>query len=243
MSGGKGGSTTSSVKIPAWLEDAAKENIARANTVANIGPTPYYGPDVAAMTPMQIASNQGVASSANAFGLPGGELSMGIEGMPAPQTFAGGLQGYSSGGLYDQALQELQTRRPGQYDAITGMFINPQTGAAPTLSFGPNVAAMPQTMPTTPLSYSDGSGGGGGGGNGGNLSGLVNTVGSYMPGGVNTRNPNSLLNTGAAGVRNIIDPQRNPTINDRPQPAPNRSSTSTPSRTATPSRGPGSNRF
>jgi hypothetical protein len=164
MSGGKGGSTTSSVKIPKWLEDAAKENIARANTVANIGSTPYYGPDVAAMTPMQIASNQGVASSANAFGLPGGELSMGVEGMPAPQTFSGGLQGYSSGGLYDQALQELQTRRPGQYDAITGMFINPQTGAAPTLSFGPNVAAMPQTMPTTPLSYSGGGGGGGGGG-------------------------------------------------------------------------------
>jgi hypothetical protein len=167
MSGGKGGSTTSTVKIPAWLEDAARENLARANTVANIGPTPYYGPDVAAMTPMQIASNQGVASSANAFGLPGGELSMGIEGMPAPQTFAGGLQGYSSGGLYDQAVQELQTRRPGQYDAITGMFINPQTGAAPTLSFGPNVAAMPQTMPTTPLSYSGGGDGNGGGGGGG----------------------------------------------------------------------------
>jgi hypothetical protein len=134
MSGGKGGKSTTEVKIPAWLEAAGKEALGRGQAAANIGYTPYYGPDVAAMTPMQMAAGQGISSAAGAFGLPGGGMT-GMEGMPAPQTFAGGVQGYSSGGLYDQSLAELKRRAPGQYDAIRGMFINPRTGAQP-LSFG-----------------------------------------------------------------------------------------------------------
>lgn len=145
MSGGKGGKQTTEVKIPEWLEAAAKENLARGQSVANIGYTPYYGPDVAAMTPMQMASMQGTSSAAGAFGLPGGGMT-GMEGMPTPQTFAGGVQGYSSGGLYDQALAELQTRRPGQYDAITGMFIDPMTGAQPINTFDPIT-----TLPALPV--------------------------------------------------------------------------------------------
>lgn len=225
MSGGKGGSTTSTVKIPAWLEQAAQSNIRRAEDVASIGNVPYYGPDVAAMTPMQMAAGQGINTAAGAFGLGTNDLSM---GMPAPQTFAGGVQGYSSGNLYDQALRELQLRAPGQYNAITGMFINPQTGATP-LSFGQNVPAMVQGAPAAPLSYGDVGGNGGGGGlafgapaSGGSLSGLANTVGSYMPGGVNTRNPSSLFNTGAAAVRNVVSPQREPTVANRPVAAPSR---------------------
>lgn len=151
MSGGKGGKQTTEVKIPAWLEAAAQESLARGQAVANIGYTPYYGPDVAAMTPMQLAAMQGTSSAAGAFGLPGGGMT-GMEGMPMPQTFAGGLQGYSSGGLYDQALAELEARRPGQYNAITGMFIDPITGAAPALSFGPSVQPMPP-MAAAPLTY------------------------------------------------------------------------------------------
>lgn len=158
MSGGKGGRETTEVKIPEWLEAAAKENLARGQGVANIGYTPYYGPDVAAMTPLQIASNQGLSSAAGAFGLGGGGLSMGTEGMPTPQTFAGGVQGYSSGGLYDQALAELEARRPGQYNAITGMFVDPVTGAAPALSFGPSVQPM-APMAAAPLTYPTQGGG------------------------------------------------------------------------------------
>lgn len=158
MSGGKGGRETTEVKIPEWLEAAAKENLARGQAVANIGYTPYYGPDVAAMTPLQIASNQGLSSAAGAFGLGGGGLSMGTEGMPTPQTFAGGVQGYSSGGLYDQALAELEARRPGQYNAITGMFVDPVTGAAPALSFGPSVQPM-APMAAAPLTYPTQGGG------------------------------------------------------------------------------------
>lgn len=226
--GGKGGSTTQEVKIPAWLEQAAQANIRRAEDVAALGNVPYYGPDVAAMTPMQMAAGQGINTAAGAFGLGTNDLSMGI---PAPQTFAGGVQGYSSGGLYDQALRELQTRAPGQYNAITGMFINPQTGATP-LSFGQNVPAMVQGAPAAPLSYGDVGGGGGGGlafgAPAGGGSGLANTVGSYMPGGVNTRNPSSLFNTGAAAARNVVSPQREPTVANRPAPT-NRPAASKPS--------------
>lgn len=145
--GGKGGKTTTEVQIPDWLESAARSNIGRAENVAGLGYTPYYGPDVAAMTPMQTAAGQGINTAAGAFGLGTADLSM---GMPAPQTFAGGVQGYSSGGLYDQSLAELQRRAPGQYNAMTGMFINPQTGAAP-LSFGSSVPAMPPMAAPAPV--------------------------------------------------------------------------------------------
>jgi hypothetical protein len=174
MSGGKGGSTTSTVKIPAWLEEAAQANIRRAEDVAAIGNVPYYGPDVAAMTPMQMSAGQGINTAAGAFGLGTNDLSM---GMPAPQTFAGGVQGYSSGNLYDQSLRELQARAPGQYNAITGMFINPQTGAAP-LSFGQNVSPIAMPNLPAPVSYGDGDGGGGGGlAFGGGASGTPTTGG------------------------------------------------------------------
>ena len=173
--GGKGGSTTQEVKIPAWLEQAAQANIRRAEDVAALGNVPYYGPDVAAMTPMQMAAGQGINTAAGAFGLGTNDLSMGI---PAPQTFAGGVQGYSSGNLYDQALRELQARAPGQYNAITGMFINPQTGSTP-LSFGQNVPPIAMPNLPAPVSYGDGGGGGGGGGLafGGGASGTPTTGG------------------------------------------------------------------
>ena len=55
----KGGSTTSQVQIPQYLENAARRNLARADKVAGIGYTPYFGADVAAMTPMQQAVMKG----------------------------------------------------------------------------------------------------------------------------------------------------------------------------------------
>jgi hypothetical protein len=213
--GGKGGQSTTEVKIPEWLETAARGNIGRAENVAGLGYTPYYGPDVAAMTPMQTAAGQGINTAAGAFGLGSGELSM---GMPAPQTFAGGVQGYSSGGLYDEALAELQRRAPGQYDAITGMFINPQTGAAP-LSFGSGVSPM-APMAAAPVTYAQPAPVGGSGraplafgGGAGRSTTSMATPGAYMPGGIFTRDPNSAVNRAAAA---LSGPQRAPTQADRP---------------------------
>ena len=150
MSGGKGGSTTSSVQIPSWLEDAAKTNLSKAEYAGNIGYTPYYGPDVAAQTQNQLLGNQATYDAAAAFGLvpQGGNANAGI---PTPTTYAGGVSGYSSGDLYDQAVAELASRRPGQAEALNSMFIDPysgnmQTAFTPEGSVGTNDAASVNVM-------------------------------------------------------------------------------------------------
>lgn len=133
MSGGKGGSTTSEVKIPEYIEEASKANLARASDISKIGYTPYYGPDVAAFSPMQQAAFQNTADTAGAFGLlaPTSQQDI-MGGMPAPTTYAGGAQGYSSAPMYEQSVAEFAARRPGQYDAIMAQFLDPMTGAAPS---------------------------------------------------------------------------------------------------------------
>lgn len=125
--GGKGGSQSTSVKIPAWLETAAQKNLARADSASQIGYTPYYGPDVAAMTPMQVQAMQGTNAAAGAFGL--GQVDP-MAGMPQAQTYAGGVQGYGSQPLYQGSLDALQAAAPGQFAALQSPFINQQTGVA-----------------------------------------------------------------------------------------------------------------
>lgn len=130
--GGKGGSQSTSVQIPAWLEQAAQANLGRADQAAQIGYTPYYGPDVAAFTPMQQAAMQGTNQAASAFGM----AAPTDTGMPQAQTFAGGVQGYSSAPMYEEALAALQQNAPGQYNAIRNMFLDPQGTGAYTPSQG-----------------------------------------------------------------------------------------------------------
>ena len=115
MSGGKGGSTSSTVEIPQYIEDAAKRNLARADDISVTGYVPYYGPDVAAFTPMQEAAFRNTAGTAGAFGLAGGDMSQSdiTGGMPAPTTYAGGVRGYSSLPIYEQALEAFGEARPG----------------------------------------------------------------------------------------------------------------------------------
>ena len=122
--GGKGGSQSTSVQVPAWLENAAQQNLGRANQVSQIGYTPYFGPDVAAMTPMQIASMQGTNQAASAFGLPTADP---MAGMPQAQDY-GGMSAYSSAPMFEQSVAALRANAPGQANAIAGMFIDPITG-------------------------------------------------------------------------------------------------------------------
>ncbi|MDF3607553.1 hypothetical protein PE067_16215 [Paracoccus sp. DMF-8] len=134
---------SSSVKIPQYIQDASQDAIRRAQEQASIGYMPYYGIDVAGFTPQQEAAFQGVNDMASAFGMQGAQVQM-------PQAMTqNGITGYSSGSLYDQALAELQRRNPGQYDAYSGLFINPQTGAAPT-SAVVNPRPTQPTQPTAP---------------------------------------------------------------------------------------------
>lgn len=158
--GGKGGKSTTEVKIPEWLQSAARTNMARADEIAKIGYTPYYGPDVAAFSPMQQAAFQNTNDAAAAFGMAAPSNVM--AGMPAPQTFAGGVQGYSSAPMYQEALASLAQNNPGQYQAITSMFIDPVTGAQPRAPFGSTASQM---MPSNPLNAAQRvmTGGGGGG--------------------------------------------------------------------------------
>ena len=152
MSGGKGGSSTTEVKVPAYIEEAARKNLARADEIAQIGYTPYYGPDVAAFTPMQQASFYNTADAANAFGMgaPASQQDI-MGGMPAPTTYAGGVRGYSSAPIYEQSLSQLQAQRPGQYEALMAPFINPVSGADPSAPFGGGSAASSGSYaPTAP---------------------------------------------------------------------------------------------
>lgn len=155
-----GGSQTSTTTIPAWLEAAAQGNLGRANQAAQIGYTPYYGPDVAAMTPMQNAAFDNTNQSAAAFGLAAPTGS----GMPAPQTFAGGVQGYSSQPMYQGAVDALAANNPGQYAAINRMFIDPVTGLMPGQMPQQAAMAAPQagrssgTSSTIPMPQSTGPG-------------------------------------------------------------------------------------
>ena len=173
----KGGSSSQTTEIPAWLENAAIQNINKANDVSNIGYTPYYGPDVAALSPMQQQSMQSTGNAASAFGLaPQGFDAM--AGMPQAQTFANGMQGYSSAPLYQESVDQFQANRPAQFQAMADMFIDPFTGA-PAKN---NYAASPEQVQQM---FSN-SGGGGGitpTGGGGNSSG--NNDGDYF--GVNSQ--------------------------------------------------------
>jgi hypothetical protein len=132
--GGKGGkqTTSSTVTIPEWVKQPALRNLARAETAQKIGYMPYYGPDIAAFNPTQQAAFNANIGAAEAFGLvPQGSLTA-MQGMtPAPTTYEGGLQAYSSGDLFDQAVAELAARRPGQVEQYNKLFVNPVSGTQP----------------------------------------------------------------------------------------------------------------
>jgi len=167
MSGGKGGSSTSQVTIPEYIEAAAQRNLNKAEGISQIGYTPYYGPDVAAFTPMQQAAFQNTANAANAFGMAAPTTQQDIMGgMNPPTVYANGLSGYSSAPIYEESLAELGRQRPGQKAYIDSFFIDPQTGSA-----GSNVQPFVDytqypTAASTAAATAATSGGGGGGGGG-----------------------------------------------------------------------------
>jgi hypothetical protein len=184
----KGGSTSSTVEVPEYIEKAARRNLTEADKIRRLGFIPEYGPTVAAFTPMQDAAFQSTAQAAGAFGLPGGGMSMQdiSGGMPAPTTYAGGVRGYSSLPIYEQALEAFGQARPGQKRYAESFFIDPFTGAA-----GSNMQApVDYTVVSTPgdlggISAGGAGGGGvgvGGGGGGGGGGGDTFLGGDYLGG-------------------------------------------------------------
>ena len=119
MSGGKGGSQTQKVEIPAWMEDVAKRNLARAEAMSKVGYQPYYGTDVVGFGPTGDLARQANIDAAIAYGM-------------APEgTKATSIGDMSSGTLYDQAVAEAARRNPGQEAYYNHFFIDPVTGAMP----------------------------------------------------------------------------------------------------------------
>ena len=153
MIGGKGGERTATQSIPDWIKGPAIENLAKAKAVGEIGYMPYHGPDVAALAPQQEQAMRNNFSAQQAFGMVprGAEFST---GMPKATEYAGGVRGYSSGDLFDQAVAELALRRPDQMERYSRV-MNPNI----------NEQAYTQAANSRLPNYSQSSGGGDGMGN------------------------------------------------------------------------------
>jgi len=121
----KGGSKDNSVTLPKFYETALQQQIGMAGDVSQTGYVPYYGPEVAAFSPMQQAAFQGTDQMASAFGMP---TTGGQQYMPQAETFAGGVQGYSSAPLYDQAVAAHAAANPAQATQLGSFTMNPVTG-------------------------------------------------------------------------------------------------------------------
>lgn len=130
MSGGKGGSQTSKVQIPKEFLDPAVRNIGRAEQMAGMGYQPYYGPEVAAFTPLQEQAMQSQYDAAAAFGMvpQGGNA---LAGMPQATEYAGGIRGYGSGDLFEQAVNEFEKRQPAQAQIYNSLFAGPNVNNTP----------------------------------------------------------------------------------------------------------------
>ena len=197
-----GGKTTETQQIDPDLKAASLAQLEMARRVGQLGFVPYKGATVAGMQPGQIAAMQNMNAGLDAFGFGG-----------TPLPAAGDLSPYA---MYQEQLAQMA---PGQRAFIDSMFINPMTGAAPTMQFGaasPAEAAVPVAAPV-------GRGGGGGAeraaamiaaqGGGGRSTTSMATPGAYLPGGIYTRNPGSVANRVAAA---LSGPQRAPTQANRP---------------------------
>lgn len=121
----KGGSSNKEATLPAWQEKAYQQGINLAKDVSATGYVPYSGPEVAAFSPMQEAAFSGTDQMANAFGMQG---TGGQQYMPQAQDFGNGVQGYSSIGVYDDAVAAHRQRAPAQADYLASFGIDPVTG-------------------------------------------------------------------------------------------------------------------
>ena len=122
----KGGSQQQETTLPAWYETGLQQGLGMGKDIAAMGYVPYYGPDVAAFSPLQQAAFQGTDVMAGAFGMP---TTGGQQYMPQAETYAGGVQGYSSAPIFEQAQQQLSANRPAQADYLASFGIDPVTGA------------------------------------------------------------------------------------------------------------------
>ena len=109
MSGGgdKGGTTTQTMKLDPRLEEGAASAVGGALASAGLDYVPNRGVTIAGFTPMQEAAFEGANNAAKAFGLSTSENYP--NSVPATEVSAGGINGYSTSALYDEALLRSYT--------------------------------------------------------------------------------------------------------------------------------------
>lgn len=140
------GKNESKVTVPGYVKDASIEALDLANAVARLGYVPNFGAEVAAFTPMQRAAMGNTNDMARAFGMRGRENPM--AGMPQARNF-GGIRGYSTASVMEDAIERLKRQRPDQYAQIRSIFssLTPQPD--------PAQQALPAPGLTTPGSDRD----------------------------------------------------------------------------------------
>ncbi len=129
------------------------------------------------------------------------------------------MSAYSSAPMFEQSVAALRANAPGQANAIAGMFIDPITGQMASQPMAQQPAQMAQqnrNRTSTSASVMPM----------GATSGMIKPQGfnwassqlaSRLPGGINTANPNSIVNRLAASVAR---PQQAPTSANRPMTRP-----------------------
>lgn len=105
MGSSKTSKQTSTVELPPELRQASLDNLRLAQDVGRMPAIHNFGPTVAALTPQQDSAMMGTNQAASAFGLPNGGA-IGSAAMPTVVN-VGGARGYSTKGLYDNAMDQV----------------------------------------------------------------------------------------------------------------------------------------
>jgi len=158
--GGKGGTTntTQSVEIDPRLAEGSANAIAGALSSAGLDYSPNRGESIAAFSPQQMAAFKGANDAAGAYGLPTG----GGTNLVQPTTNAMGIQGYSTGSIFDQMRDlsvspEQQAERQSilDYYSRSGNLLAGQTEAG---GFGEAKGTSPTTGAATSVASARTSG-------------------------------------------------------------------------------------
>ena len=96
MRGGKGGSQSSQVQIPGYMEDALRQQLARGQAVQNMPYAPIMGPTMAGFTSGQKAGMESQAALAQRMGIIPQEYDVASGYMPGAIDVGNGLTAYAS---------------------------------------------------------------------------------------------------------------------------------------------------
>lgn len=104
---------TTEVKVDEELKRMGDEQYVRGLLTSMLKPEPNRAPTIASMTPQQVAAMNAQIEGANSFGFDFDPVTM-----PKPTTSETGFSGYSTGGLFDDAVAGISPERKAQVDDI-----------------------------------------------------------------------------------------------------------------------------